>query len=806
LRAGLNDNSAPMEGIRFGEFEIDRRDDGAPVELGRGAMGITYRATDTVLNRTVALKVIEAPPSQDGEAVRERFLREARAAAALRHPNIATVFQFGAAPDTDRCYCAMELVEGETLDARVRRDGPVTVEFALEIAVQVTRALIAAAERGLVHRDLKPSNIMLTGSGPVEIKVIDFGLAKATTSAEQMELTHGGFVGTPAFASPEQFGGGAIDARTDIYALGVTLWFGLTGRLPFAGATIEEIRARQAKGELPLEQLRARGVPASLCRLLQSCLAIDPAQRPASARDLLGALENCRAATTQRRRTRVLGAAAGICVLVLAIVASVVLSRTNRARERTTNAAPAPASEKRVAILPFRSLAPTGDGQILGVGMADSLITKLSASRQIAVSSLATVRKYAEVDRDAVEAGRELNVSMVLEGNVQRVGDQIRVTARLINVADGAALWTGTFDENFTDVFAVQDTIALKVADALAVQLTGEESNRLIRRATENMEAYRLYLTGRFHWGKLAPPEIRKSIGYFESAIELDPNYALAYFGLADAYRALSMIGDLRPNDTYPQASAAARKAIELDPTLAEPYVTLAFVQSWYEWDWAGAERSARRAVDLNPNLAFAHAALSLPLHLTGRVEEAMAAARRGQQLDPVSPPINTIGASSFIAARRDAEAAEMLQRAIELNPRFWLSRLFLGQLYTRQGKYREALAELDVAVDTSHGNSDAVSMRAYVWAITGERAKAQAVLDELLQTSAQRYVPPWSIAVVYHGLGDVQQTFFWLEKGLEERDPHLTFLGSDAKWDPLRSAPRFVQILERLGLAAAQR
>src|SRR5438874_1447789 len=324
LRAGLDDAEQPGEpeaAALFDDFEIARREDGSLWELGRGAMGVTYRATEKPLHRIVALEVIELHGS---EAVRERFLREARAAAALRHPNVAGVFRFGALAETDRCYCAMELVEGETLDALVRRDGPVKLELALEIAIQITRALIAAAERNLVHRDLKPGNIMLTTNenapAKIEVKVIDFGLAKAAGNvAEEMELTHGEFVGTPAFASPEQFAGGAIDARTDIYALGVTLWYALSGRLPFVGRTIEEIRQRQKKEKLPLEQLA--GVPKRVIDLLCSSLATDPSERPTSARVLLKELESCKTESVRGRRKSRLAVLAGIAALVLGIAA-----------------------------------------------------------------------------------------------------------------------------------------------------------------------------------------------------------------------------------------------------------------------------------------------------------------------------------------------------------------------------------------------------------------------------------------------------------------------------------------------------
>jgi TolB-like protein/Flp pilus assembly protein TadD len=308
LRAGLEETrekeTARRDSLVFGDFEIARRADGSLWELGRGAMGVTYRAVDKVLHRNVALKVIETPSAADGSrAVRERFLREARAAAALRHPNVAGVFHLSASPDVERCYFAMELVEGETLEARVRRDGPLKVEVALEIAIQVTRALIAAAARGLIHRDLKPGNVMLarSDSGELEVKVIDFGLAKAAAdAASEMDLTHGGFVGTPAFASPEQFKSGVVDVRSDIYALGATIWFALTGRVPFSATTIEEMRVSRTRTPLPLEQLVVRKVPAAVVSLLRSCLALDPADRPATARELMDVLESSRGRLTEK--------------------------------------------------------------------------------------------------------------------------------------------------------------------------------------------------------------------------------------------------------------------------------------------------------------------------------------------------------------------------------------------------------------------------------------------------------------------------------------------------------------------------
>ncbi|MBE7157199.1 MAG: protein kinase [Rhodospirillales bacterium] len=793
---------------RYGDFEIMRRKDGSLWELGRGAMGVTYRAVDLVLHRAVALKVIQlgASGTLDAEStaiLRERFLREARAAAALRHSHVAAVFQFGASEQADRCYYAMELVEGETLEARVRRDGPLPVSVALEIVRQVCTALVAAAGSGLVHRDLKPGNIMLTsGDGPAagpEVKVIDFGLAKAAaTSVGEVDLTHGGFVGTPAFASPEQFARQRVDARSDLYSLGVTLWYALTGRVPFQGRTVDEWRNHPGRQALPVEQLKAHGVPTSVVALLHRTLAVDPAERPASARDLLGALDACRQAldrpftlATTRRRL-MLGMIAAGCVLTAA-------AGWWWARTGTTDR-PAAVHEGSLAVLPFQALVPEQSDPALELGMADTLIGKLSGS-QVVVPSLNSVRKYASPTQNARAAGRELGVGAVLEGNVQRAGDRIRVSARLINVADGTARSIGTFDERFTDVFAVQDAISQKVADALALRLNGPAQQRLNRRETNNVEAYQLYLLGRYHFNKLIPSEIRASIGLFRQALALDEHYALAYQGLAEAYRAMTITGDQRPADFLPQAKAAATKALELDDTLAEPHATLAFIHFWYDWDWEDAEQEAKRAIELNANSGFAHFAYAHLLALEGRNEEALAEGAKAVKIDPVSLMFNALYGSFLHYAGQDEAAKAQLRKALELDQTFWIAHHFLGKILVRQGRFAEAILEQQKAEQASHGNSLTISAIGYTDALSNATVQARMQLQALEQLSSQRYVPPQTFALVHLGLGQRDQAFATLEQAFAEHDIHLSYLKADPQWDPLRNDPRFVALLRRIGL-----
>jgi TolB-like protein/Flp pilus assembly protein TadD len=461
----------------------------------------------------------------------------------------------------------------------------------------------------------------------------------------------------------------------------------------------------------------------------------------------------------------------------------------------------AASNEKRIAVLPFKPLTPENRDQILELGMADSLITKLSSSRQVVVRSLASVRKYSSLDQDSLAAGRELQADSVLEGNLQKSGDHIRVTARLISVADGASLWAGTFDEKMTDVFAVQDAISQKVADALAVRLSGQEKERLTRRYTDNVEAYQLYLTGRYHWAKFTPPDIRKAIGFFQQAIELDPKYALAYFGFAEANRSLAINADVPSKDCLPQAKAAAIKALEIDDSLAEAHASLSFSLIWYDWDWDGGAREAQRAIALNPNSAHSHFALAHVLSDQGRHDQALAEVARARELDPVFLLYRALEGMFFHHAGRDAEALERLQKTADLDSNFWVTHLMLGKVYTQQRKYPEAIEEFGKARELSHGNSEAIASIGYTAALAGDELKAQAVLDELKALSNEHYVPPVNVALVLNALGKKDEALASLEKGCKDRDVRLTLLKVDPRWDSLRSDPRFIAILKRIGL-----
>ncbi len=464
--------------------------------------------------------------------------------------------------------------------------------------------------------------------------------------------------------------------------------------------------------------------------------------------------------------------------------------------------AAASVAQKRIAVLPFKPVLPESRDLVLELGMADTLITKLSNSREIIVRSLTSVRKYGGLEQDPVSAGRELEVNSVLEGNVQRVGDRIRVTARLIKVADGSSLWAATFDEKFTDVFSVQDAISQKVADALALRLSREENKRLTKRYTDNVEAYQLYLTGLYHWNKLTLPDIRKSIGFFKQAIDLDPTYALAYSGLVYAYGAFAPMIAMRPKDVLPQAKAAAIKALEIDESLAEPHATLSYIYTWFDWDWAEAEKEAKRAIALNPNLALAHMAYAWKLSFTGRHQEAIMEGTRAQELDPLSLAINTLHGSCLYQARRNDEAITRLQKTIDLDPNFWLAHFVLGKVYISKGKYPEAITEFSKATELSGGNSEPISMTGCAWAMAGDPAKARAVLKELKSLSSQRYVPGTSLAALCYAVGEKDEAFTWLEQAYEDRDLRLSQLKVDPEMGRHAfGTPLCREILKRIGL-----
>ena len=620
--------SAPDQ---LGAYTIEHHADGTAWELGRGAMGVTYRAIDKALDRPVALKIISTNPGTHSAEARERFMREARAAAALRHPNVATVYQFGVREETGQFFYAMELVEGETLEERVRRLGPLDVLTTIDIALQVTAALEAAEERGLVHRDLKPGNLMLVSGNDkrapstatqrrdynaplavaaslrrgadrndekLVVKVIDFGVAKAVAEkTNAMALTHGGFVGTPAFASPEQFTNAPVDVRSDIYSLGVTLWFLLTGHMLFSGRTIEEIQDARRSKPLPIDQLKAARVPRRFVSLLMSMLAIEPAARPVGARELSARLQAIRASITGRGKTAARVALAAAIVALATIVA---------VREfHSTKATPSAIPEKSIAVLPFENLSRDPDNAYFAEGIQEEILTRLASIEDLKVISRTSTQRYQSKPRNLAEIAKQLGVANVLEGSVQKAADQVRVNVQLINAQTDSHLWADTYDRKLTDILGVESDIAKRIAESLQAKITGRDEQELAVKPTNNPEAYDAYLRGLAYSLKpgTTTPNGLGAQKYLREAVRLDPKFALgwALLSYVNAFSYLTFA--LQPTlSLREEARQAAETALTLQPNLGEAIWAKGFYHYACLKDYDTAVRYFEEARKFLPN------------------------------------------------------------------------------------------------------------------------------------------------------------------------------------------------------------
>ena len=639
--------------------------DGFPFELGAGAMAVTYRAHDTILDSPVALKVIDRNVAKDS-GVRSRFLREARAAAQIRHPNVARVTHYG--EQDGECFYAMELVEGETLEARVRRDGPLPLDLALEIIEQAARALAAAEACGVVHRDIKPSNIMLESdqSGAPIVKVIDYGIAKVLAADAQLnaEQTQAGFIGTPAFASPEQFadaGQQRIDTRSDIYALGITFWYLLTGQTPFPGGSTEEVRGRETE-QLPLEQLKGAHAPAQVVTLLKSMLAIDPGKRPQTALALLKAVHHChiRFEPAARRRRKHLVLAAGGLVLMLALV---ILSNFLYQRARTSSAL-----DRSIAVLPFENLTPDTKDQFLAAGIQNEILTALASLADLKVISRTSTEKYNSKPLDLKVVGQQLGVGRVLEGSVQIAADKVRVNVQLIDARTDTHLWAKTYDRNFDDAFAVET----EVANGVAQQLDSKLAERIrSERPTANTAAYNAYLRGvGIEHGQANLSSWQSAASAYAEAVQLDPNFALAWARLCLVRSYFYINGNDRNANSAMTVKEAAERAIELRPDLGEAWLAQGRYRSVVLRDREGALQAYREAEKRLPNSSLVNEYICYVELRLGRWKEAEAHYRRATELDPRNVRLwATTAQQIFVTLRRWADARAAIDRALEISP-----------------------------------------------------------------------------------------------------------------------------------------
>ena len=819
-------------------------------KIGEGGMGEVYLAQDTKLERKVALKIL--PPEVASHRHRmERFVREAKAAAALNHPNIAQIHEIGEHDGVH--FIVMEFIDGVTLGEKIHREQTELAKL-LRYLQQAAEGLSKAHAAGIVHRDLKPDNIMIGSDGFV--KLLDFGLAKlienrgfatsedsnAPTEMMQHRSLPGSVMGTVGYMSPEQVQGriNDIDQRSDIFSFGCILFEAVTGHRPFEGVDAIDSLNKVIREPAPSIFEFRSDLPNDVQRIVRRCLAKDREDRYQSIKDVAIELRELRrelegavikttvppapetnaesSAATKDRGTssdsvagsRVtqassaeyfvtgikqhkLAALLGVLVLVVAALALIAYWRAGNVEGPIDS----------IAVLPFENRSVDSENEYLSDGLAESLIYRLSQLPNLRVTPTSVAFRYRGRADDALKAGNELNVSAVLLGRIIQRGDNLTISAELVDVRNNKLLWGEQYDRKMSDLLATQREIAKEIVENLKLKVSGEEKG-IAKHYTESNDAYQLYLKGRFYWNKRTEEGMRKSIEYYQQSIEKDPYFALAYSGLADSYDLLGApdaTGAMPANEAMPKAKAAALKALEIDGSLAEPHVSLAHVKYYYDRDFATAEREYKRAIELNPTYPTAPHWYAIFLMSVGRFDESLAQIRRAQELDPLSLPINMTLGWVLLTARQNDQSVEQLRKTLEMDPNFILAHHRLGLAYEQQGKYDEAIAEFKQVVELTSGKPIGLSALSYAYAMAGRRAEAEKMLAELQEQSKVRFVSPTSIAVIFAALGNKDQAFAWLEKAHKENDALIVRLRVDSRYDSLRSDPRFADLVRRVGL-----
>lgn len=779
-----------MIGAAFSHYKIVEK-------LGEGAMGVVYKAEDTKLDRFVALKFFPADLTANIKQ-KERFIREAKAASALDHTNICTIHEIGKTED-GRTFICMPFYNGETLMEKIGR-GPLRLEEAIDYSIQVARGMEKVHEKGIVHRDIKPQNLIVTVDNVV--KIVDFGLAKLA-GAKRLTL-QGITVGTLGYMSPEQARGGEVTRQADIWSSGVVLYEMITGRLPFNGdnpqAVIYSILNEEPE---PVTGLRPN-VPLELERIINKCLSKECANRYRSFDELIADLSllNKKPGSAADANEKPVVKKAPVKfsprIIFPVILAAMIISVfvylffvKNKGAEIS------------IAVLPFEDMSPDGQQEYFCDGMVEELITALSRVEGLNVTSRTSTFQFKGKKLDIREIGERLNVKNVLEGSVRRAGKRVRITAQLIDAADGYHLWSDAFEREFEfdDVFKIQDEITKKIVKSLEIKLSVKGERPLIKRYTKNAEAYELYLKGRYFWEKRLPEDMRKGIDFFIKAIEKDPDYALAHVGLANSYFFLANYSILPPKDVMPVAKAAVLKALEIDDTLAEAHNWLAIVKL-YEWDWQAAEREFKRAIELSPALIVAHEWYAKCLAVTNRVEESLAAIKRTAKIAPFS--ISTqiaIGRHLYYARKYDA-ASRQFKKVLKLEQDNHLALTHLGQAYVKMSMFREAIDCFEKAKTITKGKDTAcLSGLGYAFGMSGKKEDALKTLEELNNLASQRYVDPAYIAAIYIGIGDKDNAFQSLEEAYICRSNWMKYLLVEHMFEPLHDDPRFVALVKKVGL-----
>ena len=812
-----------MLGRRMGHYTIVGT-------LGAGGMGEVYLAEDARLGRRAAIKLL--PPALEAEPERlRRFEQEARAASALNHPNILTIYETGT--DDGSLYIAAEYVEGVTLRERMNA-GRLGVAEALDVAAQVADALSAAHAAGIVHRDVKPENVMLRSDGYV--KVLDFGLAKLNEPAGGVAGGEGNapaggtepgmVMGTARYMSPEQARGQKTDGRSDLWSLGVVLYEALTACPPFDGPTASDVLASVLKDEPAALGAHLPDVPAGLQEMLDRLFCKEPARRYQRAADMSRDLKRLRRrldggdaegvqptiglgeasaegglgpgaaagphTTPRRARWTALVLAALLFTGVAAVAAALYF------------AGPTAKAVNSVAVLPFVNAGGSAETEYFSDGITEATINSLSRLPGLSVTAHSSVFRFKGRQVDPRAAAAELGVEAVLTGRVVEREGALEISAELVDARTNYQLWNGKYTRGLPDLPTVQAEIARDISEQLRPRLSSEEERRLAKSYTPDAEAYRLYLRGRYHWNKRTREDTRKSLEHFEAAIARDPGYALAYAGLADAYNVLPTLGAAKPAEALPRAQAAARRALEMDNTLAEAHTALAFAVQGHGWDFRGAEAEYRRAIELNPSYATARHWYSRLLLQTGKFDQAIAEAKRAHELDPLSPNISSHLARVYRDVGRYDEAAEQARKAIELDKNFANAHLVLSLTYEEMGRYEEAAREFGAAAALSGVPAELATRRAAELAEAHRRAGPPGYwrkrLNIMREDGERGYVSPTEVASLHARLGENEEALELLGRAYRERDALLVWLKTYPAFSGLRSDPRFQQLLARVG------